>query len=101
VGEMNKRENFTGQYAVVSIFLVLTILSMGYGVVDQALRVKEYKEEMKSLRSQINKVDEDIRELQENKKYINEDEYIEKIAREKLNMVKPEEIIYIDINKKE
>lgn len=98
---MNKRKNFTGQYAVVSIFLVLTILSMGYGVVDQALRVKEYKEEMKSLRSQINKVDEDIRELQENKKYINKDEYIEKIAREKLNMVKPEEIIYIDINKKE
>lgn len=98
---MNKRKNFTGQYAVVSIFLVLTILSMGYGVVDQALKVREYKEEMKSLRSQINKVDEDIRELQENKKYINEDEYIEKIAREKLNMVKPEEIIYIDINKKE
>lgn len=98
---MNKRKKFTGQYAVVSIFLVLTVLSMGYGVVDQALKVREYKEEMKSLRSQINKVDEDIRELQENKKYINEDEYIEKIAREKLNMVKPEEIIYIDINKKE
>jgi cell division protein DivIC len=101
VGEMSKRKNFTGQYAVIYMFLILTILSMGYGVVDQVLKVREYKKEMNSLRSQISKVDEDIKELEENKKYINKDEYIEKIAREKLSMVKPEEIIYIDINKKE
>ena len=98
---MNKRKNFTGQYAIIYIFLILTVLSMGYGVIDQALKVREYNEEMRSLRAQINKVDEDIKELQENKKNIDKDEYIEKIAREKLNMVKPEEIIYIDINKKE
>jgi cell division protein FtsL len=98
---MNKRKIFAGQYAIVYIFLALTVVSIGYGVVDQALKARKYKEEMKYLIAEINKVDEDIKELQENKKYIDKDEYIEKIAREKLSMVKPEEIIYIDINKKE
>ena len=48
---MSKRKNFTGQYAVIYMFLVLTVLSMGYGVVDQILKVREYKKEMDSLRS--------------------------------------------------
>ena len=98
---MSKRKNFTGQYTIIYIFVVLTILSMGYGVVDQVIKVREYKKEISELKTQIQKADEDIKELERNKKHINKDEYIEKIAREKLNMVKPDEIIYVDINKKE
>jgi len=38
-------------------------------------------------------------ELKDRIKYSDEDEYVEKIAREKLSMVKADEIIFIDKNK--
>lgn len=38
-------------------------------------------------------------ELKNRIKYSDKDEYVEKLAREKLNMVKPDEILFIDKNK--
>lgn len=57
-------------------------------------------------RSEIGKIEARIEEqkgikseLQNQKEKVNSDEYVEKIAREKLGMVKPGEKIYIDMNK--
>ena len=55
--------------------------------------------EKKSLELQLKKEEDNIKNLKQDIKDSNSLTYIEKQAREKLNMVKPDEQIYIDLNK--
>lgn len=98
---MNKRKKFMGQYIIIFMFIGVVFISATLGIGKQILNIKKYNEEIADLKSQIENTDKSINKLKQDKKNINEDEYIEKIARERLHMVKPNELIYIDINKKE
>jgi cell division protein DivIC len=63
--------------------------------------IRQYKKEIKNLNEQIKQEEESIKNVKKEIENYKTDEYIEKIARERLKMVKPGEIIYIDINKSE
>lgn len=56
--------------------------------------------QIKELKEQITYASKYSEELKEENDYKESDRYIEKIAREQLGMVKPNEIIFIEQNKK-
>ncbi|MDY2986839.1 MAG: septum formation initiator family protein [Peptoniphilus sp.] len=61
---------------------------------DKNIQLAEYNREIKTLKS-------DIKNLEEEKKSSGSLEFIEKVAREDLGMVKPREVVYIDKEKAE
>ena len=96
---MNKRKKFLGQYVVVSSFLLVLLLSLAGGFATQIVKTIQYNKEIAQLKSNIKNVDKEIKDLKKDKQRLDNDKYIEDIARERLKMVKSNEIIYIDINK--
>jgi cell division protein FtsB len=59
------------------------------------LKLKEYKNVQKDLKLEIESLERDVNRLNDEYAYSQTPEAIEKIAREKLKMVKPNEIIYL------
>ena len=96
---MNKRKKFLGQYVVVSSFLLVLLLSRVGGFATQIVKTIQYNKEIAQLKSNIKNVDKEIKDLKKDKQRLDNDKYIEDIARQRLKMVKSNEIIYIDINK--
>ena len=90
---MKIQKRFSGQYLGVCIFLISIIFSMIGGFTFQIDKYKEYSSQITQLNKDIQEADEKIKELQIVESSQNEDD-IETIARERLNMVKEDEIIY-------
>lgn len=84
----------------LSIFTLFLIGYMGISFVNQSIEIRKYKSEIEDIKKQIQVEEKEIKGLEEDYKNYKKDEYVEKIAREKLKMVKPGEIIYIDVDKK-
>ena len=61
--------------------------------------MKKYEKEKASYIEQIDLAKQKQEEYRNYSEYINSEEYIEKIAREKLGMLLPEERIYIEIQR--
>lgn len=86
------------------INLILLFLMSGLLVyfvityIDQQEEINKIENEMKALQNKIEKEKELQEELLRQQDIIETDEFIEKIAREKLGMVKEGERIYIDMD---
>ena len=65
----------------------------------QQFRINEYKVQEKYYAESISEINQEIEEYEMLKESSNTSEYIEKIAREKLGLVKPYEKIFVDVNK--
>ncbi len=74
---------------VVSVYAVIT-------VINQQKTLNTYKNQKISLDAQISEATEYQKQLNEEKDNINSSEYIEAVAREKLDMYLPNERVYID-----
>lgn len=94
---MNLRKKFSGQIIVISLFLGISIFSMMTGFVFEYTKSKEYKKEIASLNRQLKKTEIQINALKKDEKSYEGD--LEDIARKRLNMVKPNETVYVDINR--
>ncbi|MCD8396393.1 MAG: septum formation initiator family protein [Lachnospiraceae bacterium] len=85
--------NRRGMYAIAAIVMVLLL---GLLVQSQSLRAQnaEYVEQIAELEEQIQ--DEEVRadEIDELSEYLNSDEYVEKLAREKLGLVYEDDVVY-------
>lgn len=84
------------------IFAILILLSITYGarVISNSIYEGNRKlMEISSNASEIKSLKKDISDLKEEIEDSNNMEFVEKVAREDLGMVKPREIIYIDKNK--
>ncbi|WP_054871651.1 septum formation initiator family protein [Caloranaerobacter sp. TR13] len=66
---------------------------------NQQKMMRDLEQEKKAKEDKINSLNVEIAELQDKIRYADTPEFIEKIAREELNMLKPGEIIYIDKEK--
>lgn len=93
---MNIRKKFSGQFMVISVFVFCICVGLITGFVFQITKLKEYKGEIASLNEQINSTKEEIKNL----KKVDNAQDLETIARERLNMVKPDETIYIDMGRR-
>lgn len=80
----------------VTILIILIILGYyAYNMYQTDLKLKEYKQTQSVLKSEIESLERDINRLVDEFAYSQTPEAVEKIAREKLKMVKPNEIIYL------
>ncbi len=77
---------------------VLTVY-IGYTWVSQQIQLNSLKSEITELDSDIAKEEKRKQELEEKKKQVNTPEYIEKIARDELDLVAPDEIVFMEAPK--
>ncbi len=79
--------------------LLLLIFWLGKTLISQSLMMKELNSTKEQYEEEITQLEEDIEELQNEIKNKDSLEFVEKVARDELKLVKPREIIYIDKNK--
>ena len=95
---MNVRKKFSAQFILVSVFILFVIYTIISGFIFQIKKFNEYKSEISLLNKEISATKKEIETLKSIENG-NTKEDLESIARNRLNMVKPDEIIYIDIGK--
>jgi len=80
----------------LSVLVIAGVLTWIFWTKTESLKQKEQdaiqKEEL--LKQQIEEQDERTEELNERKKYVQTDEYIIEVARDKLGLIMPEEILF-------
>ena len=67
--------------------------------INQQTKLNSYSKDISYYNTQIEELKEKKEELIATQENVNSEEYIEKIAREKLDMYLPNERVYIDANK--
>jgi cell division protein FtsB len=82
-----------------SLVFILVVIYAGMTLINQQKKINAYETNIEYLSDQIKEKTEYNTELMATKDNINSDEYIEQIAREKLNMYKQNETVYVDIDK--
>ena len=95
---MNIIKKFSAQFMLVTVFILFIVYTLISNFVFQVKKLNEYKAEISSLNKQISSTKKQIEELKKIENG-NTSEDLETIARNRLNMVKPNEIVYIDIGK--
>lgn len=88
----NAKKIFFGIECLLCGYILYTIVFHQQGLMNHK------RQEMKDLEQKIEYEKKLTKELNKEKENINTDEYIEKIAREKLGMVKKNEKIFYDVN---
>lgn len=85
-----------GIYKIIMLlFIVYAIYTFG----RQQLKLISYETEKKYYEDQIASLNDEKETLEKTKANMNTPEYIEKIARENLDMYMPNERVYIDVSK--
>ncbi len=88
-----KKKSRTGKICISCMVLVLTgILSIQ--IVRLYHRDEDYLERQEQLAAELAEEEQRAEDLQQQEEYIGSDEYVEEIARTKLGMVYPDEILF-------
>lgn len=86
--------------AKLSILIPLIFIGYcGYTLFEQQVQINKYDSQIKLYQTEIEERNELIDYYNNQKNNVHSDEYIEKVARETLGLVKPYEKIFIDANK--
>lgn len=91
--------NFLKSNKITNIILILFTIYAIFTFVNQQQKLNSYSKDISYYVSQIDKLNEEKEELLSIQKNVNSPEYIEEVAREKLDMYLPNERVYIDIGK--
>ena len=92
-----KNENI--KFILKRVLVVAIAIYVIYTFFSQQKSLNMYKADEQYYLEQIAQEEEKKEELNKTKANINSKDYIEEIARDKLNMYLPNEKVYIDINK--
>ena len=84
---------------IMRIIFIALIIYVAYTFVSQQKLLNAYAKEAKDYEEQIEQANDTKAELTETLQSLNSTEYIEEIARDKLDMYLPNEKVYIDIAK--
>lgn len=95
VCNMNLRKRFSGQYTLICMFAAFIIFTLIVGIIVQLQNIRDYKEEIYTLKYELNSTKTDIKNLKNDDSYNNNEE-LENLARNKLGMIKQNEIIYLE-----
>ena len=95
VCNMNLRKRFSGQYTLICMFAAFIIFTLIVGIIVQLQNIIDYKEEIYTLKYELNSTKTDIKNLKNDDSYNNNEE-LENLARNKLGMIKQNEIIYLE-----
>jgi len=92
---MAKKRHFIKRNRFLMALVMLFSLYIGTTLVRQELKIHELSQEEKQVGTQMEALTGEIEVLKEDLKASQSLEFSEKVAREKLKMVKPDEIVYI------
>lgn len=84
---------------VLSLITVGLIIYFAYVIVSQQQTISEKSDKLKECQAKIQEETTTNKQLKVEKENSRSDEFIEKIAREKLGMVKQNERVFVDIDK--
>lgn len=93
-----KKNSKKKKFKIKGIFIMCFIIYAVYALANQQLMIYKLSKVQEQKAQEINSVIEDNEKLKQMIKTSNSDEYIERMAREQLGLVKPGEKIYIDTN---
>lgn len=77
------------------LIFILAVCYVGYTLVSQQITINRIQDQIDDIDRQNKKIEESNKYLNDQIEYAKSDEYKEKIAREKIGLIKPGEIIYI------
>lgn len=80
---------------IIFLFFVYAIFTFSH----QQQKINSYNKDIAYYNTQIENLNEEKEELLATEKNVNSPDYIEEVAREKLDMYLPNERVYIDISK--
>ena len=92
---MNLRKKFSGQYMLICMFAFFIIFSLIIGVIVQLQNIRDYKEQITTLKYELYDTEKQLKSVKNSKAYKNDAE-LEDLARNQLGMVKQNEIIYLE-----
>ena len=92
---MNLRKKFSGQYMLLCMFAFFIIFSLIIGVIVQLQNIRDYKEQITTLKYELDDTEKQLKSVKNSKAYKNDAE-LEDLARNQLGMVKQNEIIYLE-----
>ncbi|MDD5832074.1 MAG: septum formation initiator family protein [Clostridiales bacterium] len=90
-----KSSNLSSGLAVMGITLIIGIVAATIYTDERDMRRQEqvYIEREASLQKEIEREEQRRKTLEEKKKYVATDEYIEAVAKEKLGLINPDEVL--------
>ena len=92
---MNLRKKFSGQYMLICMFAFFIIFSLIIGVIVQLQNIRDYKEQITTLKYELDDTEKQLKSVKNSKAYKNDAE-LEDLARNQLGMVKQNETIYLE-----
>ena len=94
-GKRKHTDRQSNRFAIVAVTVVLVSLALVIRLRVSSLKEKQqqYIEREQSLKQQVEQQEQRAEELDEYRIYVQTKQYIEKIAKEKLGLVKPDEIL--------
>ena len=96
-----KKRKLIKKKSVLYIIGAIVIIYFVYILISQQVSIGSKNKEIKALQSEIDQASAETEKLQKQVDNLQDPEYIEKIAREKLGLVRPNERVYVDANKSE
>ena len=101
MGGRKRHKKFFKRNKIAIVISLLLVSYLSIVLVNQQIKLNELKAEEKQTLLRIQELKEQKEELDRRLEQSDDLDFIEKVAREKLKMVKPNEIIYIIQNKDE
>lgn len=97
MGKVNKRKKgkFFKRNKIAIFFFGVLFVYLSVTIISQEKNLRDLRQEQKELQAIVNNLKEEKKKMEKKVEESSELEFIEKTAREKLKMVKPNEIIYI------
>jgi len=91
---MNKRKN-----SVLGVLILIAfVIYFSFIIIEQQKIINTKQLALENVENNIRKEELVKQDLEKQKEMLDSEEYIEKVAREKLGLVKPGEKIFIDVN---
>lgn len=91
----NKKKKFRLRH----LLLLLFSLYVATTFISQQKTLRELKAQKRMKEEEIVELEKEVEQLNDEINHSDSLEFVEKVAREELNMVKPNEVIYVDKNK--
>lgn len=95
---MKKRFNIKNLY--IKVLVIVFVIYVFSVLINQQSKLNNYKESQAYYQEKTDEAQENQESLKALKENINSPEYIEELAREKLDMYLPNERVYIDVSTK-
>lgn len=93
------KKKISSKKKIYIAFLIAFVIYSCSIFVKQQEKLNSYSKQKDYLQSELQKTKDKQKDLQELKENVNSPEYIEEIARDKLDMYLPNERVYIDMSK--